>query len=104
MTNTCLIGPLGRIGVFFGARCWFRGWIWRSALGVRCRIFLSLGKRRMPELPRTIEGRYWKLLMKSSESFGEFGFGPLRFGPTPRPRAEIQASLRPVERAVATVG
>ena len=58
----------------------------------------------MPELPRTIDGRYWKLLMKSSESLGEFGLGPCGLGPTPSPRAEIQASLPSTERAVATVG
>src|SRR5581483_3758043 len=104
MKNTCLIGPFGRIGVFLGGCCWFSGWIWRSARGVSRRIWLSPGKRRMPELPRTIDGRYWKLLMKSSESFGEFGLGPWGLGPTPSPRAEIQASLPLAERAAATVG
>ena len=79
------------------------GTIWRSACGVSLRIARSLGKCRIPELPRTIEGRYWKLLMKSSLSLGDFGFGPLGFGPTPSPRAEIQTSL-PRRFAAAMVG
>src|SRR3954453_6873908 len=58
----------------------------------------------MPELPRTIDGRYWKGLVWSSLVSGDVGFGPCGFGPTPRPRAEIQTSLRRFGVAAAAVG
>src|SRR4051812_35097697 len=58
----------------------------------------------MPELPRTIDGRNWKVLMWSSLLSGDFGFGPCGFGPTPRPRAEIQTSLRRFGVAATAVG
>src|SRR3954470_10386159 len=99
MKKTCLIGPPARMGVSAGARCRLVGWIWRSAFGVRCLILRSLGEGRRSEVPRTSDGRCGRLLMKSSESLGEFGLGPFGFGPTPRPRAEIHASLRSADRA-----
>ncbi len=77
-----------------GAACAFDGRSWRAARGVIRRSRELVGKRRMPLAPRTIDGRYWKLLMLSSESFGDSGLGPFGFGPTPRPFAASHTSVR----------
>src|SRR5439155_26065163 len=61
-----------------------------------------VGKRRIPDSPRMIDGRYWKLLIWLSLSFGEFGFGPCGFGPTPSPLAVTQAMSPPLETCAAT--
>src|SRR6266516_4341782 len=92
MRKTCLIGPSARSGVPGGGLRASAGTSSRAALGVRRRRRRGLGKRRIPDSPRTIEGRYWKWLrMKLSESFGEFGFGPWGLGPTPSPFDATQA-------------
>src|SRR3954462_4627413 len=55
-------------------------------------MLLSVGKAPTPEAPRTIDGRYWKWLMRSSLLYGDGTTGPLGFGPTPRPLAASQTS------------
>jgi hypothetical protein len=65
---------------------------------------LSVGKSAVPAIPETIEGRYWKLLIASSESFGESGFGPFGFAPVPRPLAAIQTRSSRFPVAAAKTG
>src|SRR4051812_13985497 len=83
-----------RIGVPAGGFCAFDGRSCRDARGVILRSFEFVGKRRMPLAPRTLDGRYWNLLMSSSESSGDRGFGPFGLGPTPSPFADSQTSVR----------
>src|SRR5947209_1957675 len=61
------------------------------AFFVSWRVCLSVGNGATPASPETIDGRYWNVLMLSSESLGDRMLGPFGFGPTPTPFAEIQS-------------
>src|SRR5215208_3429866 len=94
------MGPFGRSGVSAGAAAAPTGFSCADATRESSRNFLSVGKRPEPAMPDTIAGRYWKLLIASSVSFGESGEGPLGLGPVPSPLAAIQTSrLRAVAPA-----
>ena len=67
------------------------------------------GNASTPDIPRTIEGRYWKLLIWLSLFLVESGFGPFGFGPTPSPLALTHASdfrsgVTPAATGYAAVG
>src|SRR3954447_13203476 len=84
------MGPPAFRGVPAGAGSGFDGLTCAFARLLSFRSSLSVGKRALPVMPDTIEGRYCKLLMWRSESFGESGLGPFGLAPVPRPLAAIQ--------------
>src|SRR2546423_11695339 len=75
------------MGVPAGAFSVFTGRSSRATRGVSLWSAVSVGKALTPDVPRTIEGRYWKWLMKSSLLYGDGCTGPFGFGPTPTPLA-----------------
>src|SRR3954469_20259486 len=86
------MGPFGVSGVPAGGVCAWTGLICAFAFELSLWISASVGNVALPAVPDTIDGRYWKVLMKLSESFGDSGLGPLGLGPTPSPLAAIQIS------------
>src|SRR4051812_30176021 len=86
------MGPFGLRGVPAGGPLAFTGLIWEFAFLLSLRSSASVGNTALPARPEMIAGRYENLLIWSSLLAGERGFGPVGFGPTPRPLAAIHAS------------
>ena len=87
-----------------GAAWPFVGRTAREVRGVSLRRVVLVGNDVLPARPKVNAGRYWKLLIRSSESSGEVGLGPLGLGPLPSPLAATHTSVLRAGVAAAATG